>query len=63
MTADTTETATAAHAELVYLNPVEAEIEPNQRLRDRLRMVQGQGWDRSPTKSRHRCGTGWRAAE
>ena len=29
MTANTTETAT--HAELVYLNPVEAEIEPNTR--------------------------------
>ena len=31
MTANTTDTATAAHAELVYLNPVEAEIEPNTR--------------------------------
>ncbi|MEU2004487.1 ParB/RepB/Spo0J family partition protein [Rhodococcus sp. NPDC019627] len=31
MTANTTDTATTAHAELVYLNPVEAEIEPNTR--------------------------------
>ncbi|MFD9664882.1 ParB N-terminal domain-containing protein [Rhodococcus sp. NPDC059968] len=31
MTANTTEIATAADAELVYLNPVEAEIEPNTR--------------------------------
>ena len=31
MTANTTEIATAAHAELVYLNPAEAEIEPNTR--------------------------------
>ncbi|WP_257225803.1 hypothetical protein [Rhodococcus opacus] len=31
MTANTTEIATAADAELVYLNPAEAEIEPNTR--------------------------------
>ena len=31
MTANTTEIATTAHAELVYLNPAEAEIEPNTR--------------------------------
>ncbi|MFF2115047.1 ParB/RepB/Spo0J family partition protein [Rhodococcus koreensis] len=31
MTANTTEIATAAHAELIYLNPAEAEIEPNTR--------------------------------
>lgn len=31
MTANTTEIATAAHAELVHLNPAEAEIEPNTR--------------------------------
>ncbi|WP_457327723.1 hypothetical protein [Rhodococcus opacus] len=31
MTANTTEIATAAHAELVYLNPAHAEIEPNTR--------------------------------
>ena len=31
MTANTTEIANAAHAELIYLNPAEAEIEPNAR--------------------------------
>jgi ParB family chromosome partitioning protein len=31
MTANTTDTATRAHAELVHLNPAEAEIEPNTR--------------------------------